>query len=135
MAGPMKSRRVVLYVEFIFLACFIMLIVGVLIVRIIMATQGEKFEEVVFCMACEHIFITEFSAGENSPFECERCGKRRAYLAMRCKNKDCPKAGEIFPLIDPNDTGKYGKYKCTVCSSPDVEQLLEVPKSEKNPEE
>ena len=103
---------------------------GYSIYRIVRVTrQAPKFTDIVICDDCGHIFEKEHTAGEKSPYKCEKCGKREAYKAFYCVT-----CGRYFPNLDPHSKDKI---ECPYCLSTNVKEQLYLPpkKPETEPDE
>lgn len=78
-----------------------------------------KFDEVVMCTDCNHIFILSHSKYEKPPFVCEKCGKKTALPLFHCR-----KCNLYFPSMPP----VHGlDLICPRCSSQDIEAVYKIP--------
>ena len=82
-----------------------------------------KFDEVVMCTDCNHIFILSHTKDEKPPFVCEKCGKKTALPLFHCK-----KCNLYFPSMPP----VHGvELICPRCSSQDIETVHQIPVEQK----
>lgn len=81
--------------------------------------KPAKFDEVVACTECHHVFVFSHSKDEIPPFVCEKCGKKTALPLFHCK-----KCGEYFPSMPPI---QGVELICTRCSSQDIEPAKNIP--------
>ena len=96
---------------------------GYSVYRIVRVTrQAPRFTDIVICDDCWHMFKKEHAADEKSPYECEKCGKRKAYKAFYCVT-----CGRHFPNLDPHSKGKI---ECPYCLSTNVKEQLYLPPKE-----